>query len=56
VESSGDMVAVVLVGCLLVASAVLRELTLRTRPARAKPAICPECGLRADHKLWCPER
>jgi len=54
--SSGELMAVVLVGCLLVASAVLREVSLRTRPVRSKPALCPECGQRGDHKLWCPER
>ena len=54
--SSGELMAVVLVGCLLVASAVLRELSLRTGPVRSKPALCPECGQRGDHKPWCPER
>ncbi len=54
--SSGDTIALVVVGIVLVAAAAIRELTLRMEHTRPQSPVCPTCGLRARHKLWCPYR
>ena len=52
--SPGDTIALVVVGVVLVAVAALRELTLRMEHTGPPSRVCPSCGQRARHKLWCP--